>query len=199
MAQLGVRVYNAAHQPGPNLARRLSGGGGLGPYSGVDMVSFTANEFRSALGEFATGVTVITTVDDEGVPHTMTANSFTSVCLSPPTVLVCIAHSTHTYGYVQARRQFGVNFLSEDQEDLGAYFAKRPADRTGGVEYSFSQSGQGLPILDDSMVFFECDVVGAHVYGDHTIFIGEVREMRRNDCESPLLFYKSRWYHPARQ
>ena len=162
------------------------------------MTSFTKNEFRTALAEFATGVTVITTLDDAGDPHTMTANSFTSVCLEPPIILVCIAHGTHTYGYLETRQRFGVNFLSEQQEAIGAYFAKKPQDRTGGVHYSFSHSQNGLPILNDSPIFLDCAVIGAHTYGDHTIYIGQVHEIRRTDYQNPLMFYRSRWYHPHR-
>ena len=161
------------------------------------MVEFTKDEFRSALSEFATGVTVITTLDDEGQPHTMTANAFTSVCLDPPIILVCVAHGTHTYGYLENRQSFGVNFLNQHQQELGAYFAKKPQDRTGGVDYSFSASNGGVPVLDDSMVFLDCDVIGSHVYGDHTVYLGGVKEIRRNDAEAPLMFYKSRWYNPA--
>ena len=162
------------------------------------MTSFDKIEFRSALSEFATGVTVITTLDDEGNPHTMTANSFTSVCLEPPIVLVCVAHGTHTYGYLEEWKKFGVNFLKEEQEEVGAYFAKKPQDRTGGVNYSFSQSENGVPVLDGSAIFFDCDVVGSHVYGDHTVYVGEVKEIRREDYDNPLMFYRSRWYHPQR-
>ena len=154
------------------------------------------DEFRKAMSKFATGVTVVTSVDDEGVPHSMTANSFTSVCLDPPTVLVCVAHGTHTHGYVEHRGGFGINILFEDQEDLGAYFAKRPEDRTGSVDYNYSMTEGGIPILDKSMVFMGCTVVGAHVYGDHTVYFGEVQELQQHDEGSPLMFYQSRWYHP---
>ena len=139
----------------------------------------------------------MTSVDDGGKPHSMTANSFTSVCLDPPTVLVCVAHGTHTYGYVEARGEFGVNILFEEQEQLGAYFAKRPEDRVGDMDYSYSMTTEGVPVLDQSMVFFGCKVVGAHVYGDHTIYLGEVKEVRQASDGAPLMFYQSRWYHPA--
>ena len=156
-------------------------------------------EFRSALGQFATGVTVITTLDNEGEPHSMTANAFSSICLDPPTVMVCIAHGTNTHGYMEKTGRFGVNILNQEQEDLGAYFAKRPEDRTGDVEYQYSRSEDGVPILDDSMVFFGCEVLGTHVYGDHTIYVGEVNEMRQNEPGAPLMFYDSRWYNPAEE
>ncbi len=157
------------------------------------------DEFRSALSRFATGVTVVTTLDDEGQPHSMTANAFSSICLEPPTVMVCIAHGTHTYGYLEKTGRFGVNFLKREQQELGAYFAKRPEDRTGDVEYGYSEGEDGVPILDDSMVFFGCDVLGSHVYGDHTIYVGTVKEMRQNESGAPLMFYASRWYNPTEE
>ncbi len=155
------------------------------------------DEFRAAVGHFATGVTVITTLDDEGQPHSMTANAFSSVCLYPPTIMVCIAHGTHTYGYLEKTGRFGVNILRREQQELGAYFAKRPEDRTGDVEYHYSEAQDGVPILDGSMVFFSCEVVGSHVYGDHTIYVGVVKEMRQAESGAPLMFYASRWYNPA--
>jgi 3-hydroxy-9,10-secoandrosta-1,3,5(10)-triene-9,17-dione monooxygenase reductase component len=155
------------------------------------------DEFRKAMSKFATGVTVVTSVDEEGNPHSMTANSFTSVCMDPPTVLVCVAHGTHTHGYVEKHGRFGINVLREEQEDLGAYFARRPEDRTAKVDYSYSLTEDGTPILDQSMVFFSCKVIGSHVYGDHTIYLGEVKEVRHNEDGTPLMFYLSRWYHPT--
>jgi len=158
-----------------------------------------ADDFRSALSRFATGVTVVTTLDDEGQPHSMTANAFSSICLDPPTIMVCIAHGTHTYGYLEKTGRFGVNILKQEQQELGAYFAKRPEDRTGDVEYRYSEAEDGVPILDDSMVFFGCEVLGSHVYGDHTIYVAAVKEMRQDDSGAPLMFYASRWYNPAEE
>lgn len=155
------------------------------------------DDFRRAMSKFATGVTVVTSVDDEGEPHSMTANSFTSVCLEPPTVLVCVAHGTHTHGYLEKRGKFGVNVLKEEQEELGAYFARRPEDRAGNVRFSYSRSEDGTPILDEAMVFFSCKVIDSHVYGDHTIYLGEVNEVHQRDEGAPLMFYLSRWYHPT--
>ena len=155
------------------------------------------DDFRSAVAHFATGVTVITTVDDEGQPHSMTANSFTSVCMEPPVVLVCVAHGTNTFGFLEKAGRFGVNILRKEQEELGGYFAKRPDDRQGGVEYSYTPGKDGVPYLNDSMVFLACRVVGTHVYGDHTIFLGEVDEVQQHESGKPLMFYRSRWYDPS--
>ena len=154
------------------------------------------DDFRSAMSLFATGVTVVTSLDEHGVPHSMTANSFTSVCLDPPTVLICVAHGTHTYGYVENTGRFGVNILGEEQEELGVYFAKRPEDRQEGTDYHYTIAQDQIPMLDNSMVFFGCEVVGSHVYGDHTVYMGEVKEVIRKEAGNPLMFYKSRWYHP---
>lgn len=150
------------------------------------------------MSKFATGVTVVTTIDDEGQPHAMTANAFTSVCLEPPLVLVCVAHGTHTYGFLERTGRFGINILRQEQESLGAYFAKRPEDRDGNAEYSYTLAKDAVPALDNSMTFFGCQVVGAHVYGDHTIYLGEVKEVRQSESGVPLMFFRSRWYHPAR-
>ena len=111
--------------------------------------------------------------------------------------MVCVANGPHTHGYLENTSRFGVNILKQEQQDLGAYFARKPEDRTGDVSYHYSEAADKTPVLDDSMVFFGCEVKGAHVYGDHTIYVGEVKEMRRNDSSAPLMFYNSRWYNPA--
>jgi flavin reductase (DIM6/NTAB) family NADH-FMN oxidoreductase RutF len=149
------------------------------------------------MSSFATGVTVITTIDDEGQPHAMTANAFTSVTLEPPLVLVCVAHSTHTHRFLERAGRFGVNILRQEQEPLGAYFARRPEDRQGGVDYSYIMTEERVPFLGNSMVSLACHVIGSHVYGDHTIYLGEVKEVLQNSPGAPLLFFRSRWYHQA--
>ena len=160
----------------------------------VDM-AVTKDEFRSCMSVYPTGVTVVTTLDEEGNVHGMSANSFTSVCLEPPLILVCVAHNTNTYGFIEKTGKFGVNVLRQNQEDIGRYFARKPADRTGDVPYTVTISpGLGLPAIGEALVFFSCEVVGSHLYGDHTIYIAEVKELERGDPGTPVLFYESRWY-----
>ena len=156
------------------------------------------DDFRTAMSKFATGVTVVSSVDDKGEPHSMTANSFTSVCLDPPTVLVCVAHGTNTHGFVSNNGTFGVNILAEEQEYLGAYFAKRPEDRQGDADYTYNIDESGVPVLENAMVSFSCNVSGTHVYGDHTIYVGEVVNLSQGEECEPLMFYQSRWYHPSK-
>ena len=155
------------------------------------------DEFRQAVSKFPTGVTVVTTIDDQGRPHAMTANSFTSVCLEPPVVLICVAHGTHTFNFLERTGRFGINILKEDQEALGAYFSKKPEDRHGHMKYAYTMSEEGIPALDGSMVFFGCVVMTGHVVGDHTIYLAEVKVIHQSEAGAPLLFFKSHWYHPA--
>ena len=153
------------------------------------------DDLRRCMSEFATGVTVVTTLDDEDKVHGMSANSFTSVCLEPPLILICVAHSTNTYRYMESRRCFGINVLSGEQEGIGRYFARRPEDRHGDVEYDYSISTAcGVPAIKGVLVFLGCNVVSSHEYGDHTVYIGEVKEIYQGEPKRPLLFFESRWY-----
>ncbi len=151
------------------------------------------DEFRRGMARFATGVTVVTTLDQDGAMHGMTANSFTSVCLEPPLALVCVDLRSNTHRFIEARGAFGVNVLSQKQQDIGSYFAKSPKDRLGQVSYSHRPSESGLPVIEGSLAFFGCRVVDSHVHGDHTIYIGRVMEAALGGPEKPLLFYESRF------
>ena len=155
----------------------------------------TKDEFRKCMAEFATGVTVVTTFDEHGQVHGMSANSFTSVCLEPPLVLVCVGHNTHTFKYVEERRCFGVNVLSANQEDIGRYFARPPEKRESDVAYDYSISEEcGVPALLGVLAFFGCQVESSHVHGDHTVYVASVQEMYSGDADAPLLFFQSKWY-----
>src|SRR5580704_9126453 len=141
--------------------------------------SGTPDEFRAALGRFASGVTVITVETPEVGVHGMTANAFCSVSLRPPLVLVCVDHLAETYLHLRERGRFGVSVLKEEQEALSEFFAdpERNPDSAYrlGVEYRRMQSG--TPVLRDALANLDCVVTGAYEAGDHTIFVGEVKEM----------------------
>ena len=109
---------------------------------------------------------------------------------------MCVAHGTNTHGFVSNNGTFGVNILAEEQEYLGAYFAKRPEDRQGDADYTYNIDEAGVPVLENAMVSFSCNVSGTHVYGDHTIYVGEVVNLSQGEECEPLMFYQSRWYHP---
>ncbi len=152
------------------------------------------DEFRHCMSEFATGVTVVTTLDEAGQVHGMSANSFTSVCLEPPLVLICVGHSTNTFGFVERNKRFGVNVLSAQQEDIGRYFARRPEDRHDDVDYEYTMSPGGVPMLKGALVSFECHVVSSHVHGDHTVYVAEVKAVEQGEPNVPLLFFQSKWF-----
>ncbi|MGB8771886.1 MAG: flavin reductase family protein [Candidatus Korobacteraceae bacterium] len=154
----------------------------------------TPNEFRAALGRFATGVTVITVETAEGQVHGMTANAFCSVSLQPPLVLVCIDHLAETYLHIRERRKFGVSVLREEQEALSEFFADPERNRDAGyrlgIRYWPMQSG--TPVLQNTLANLDCSVVNAYEGGDHTIFVGEVREVSVADG-APLLYFRGRY------
>ena len=131
-----------------------------------------AMDLRRALGAFATGVTVVTTVDSEGTPRGFTANSFTSVSLDPPLILVCLAKRAASCPIFQEAQSFAVNILSEDQKAVSAAFSSPTADRFATVDWSARVTG--CPILADVVAWLDCrmqDVIDA---GDHYILIGRV-------------------------
>ncbi len=151
-------------------------------------------EFRRTLGQFATGVAVVTVVTPEGAVHGMTANAFSSVSLEPPLVLVCVGLSARTHGLLPQRQRFGINVLREDQEAWAHFFAspeqKQDAGERLGVRFRFSEGGVAL--LEESLAQMECTLVANHLAGDHTIFVGQVEDAHVRDGR-PLLFFGGRF------
>ena len=141
--------------------------------------------FRDAMGKFATGVTVLLT-ENEGEIHGMTANGFMSVSLNPKLVVISIGHKAKFLEKVAKSGQYTVNILAEDQEYYSRHFAGRPDG-----EVQFSQLAN-LPVLNDVVAQVACEVVGKHVEGDHTLFIGKVIDLNITD-KSPLLFYSGKY------
>lgn len=144
---------------------------------------FDLRDFRNTLGRFATGVTVITALDN-GKPHCMTANAFTSVSLDPPLVLVSLDNRSRMHRIVATARRYGVSVLAEDQRSLSDHFAGRP---TEDLDVRFT-SRAGTVLLDGALAYFTVKVVDVHPAGDHTLYLGMVEYFEcRND--KPLLFY----------
>ncbi len=148
------------------------------------------NEFRAALGRFASGVTVVTTRDADGRLHGITVSAFCSVSLEPPLVLVCIEKSAGSHHAFQAEKAFVVNLLNENQQHISDRFASHISDKFAGVSY---HSGiEDLPVLDDALANLECVLKYAYEAGDHTIFVGEIENARVADGE-PLLYFHSKY------
>ena len=146
--------------------------------------------FCRTCARYATGVTVVTALGPHGAPHGMTANSFTSVSLSPPLILVAVDHGSRMTGYLRAARHFGVNILEESQRSLSAHFARIGHDRFAGVEWQPGRSG--VPLIPGCLAQLECELKQMVEAGDHTLFIGEVLRAAWREGE-PLLYFNSRY------
>ncbi len=143
--------------------------------------------FRQAASRFATGVAVLTALDSRGEVCGMTANSFVTISLSPPTVLVSVK-SGRMHEAISARRRYGVNVLPEQGGALSRHFAGRL--RGADPDYEIVE---GLPRLANCVAFFACEVTRTIDVSDHTLFIAEVSECDYCD-DLPLVFFSSRYH-----
>ena len=147
-------------------------------------------ELRNIFGAFATGVTVITTKDTTGKPFGLTANSYTSLSLDPPLVLVCVDKKVDCYACFDQSKVFVVNILSEGQDQLSTRFATKGIEKFEGV--AVRQGNLGVPLLDGAVAYIECTLVSAYEGGDHTIYVGEVQAASASG-DRPLLFFKGKY------
>ncbi len=151
-------------------------------------MSLDRDAFRSVLGRFASGITVVTTCSEDGRDHGMTVSAFCSVSLTPPLVLVCVAQDAEMYLVLQTVSHFTVNILSERQEALSRRFADLNAERRfDGV--GFRRGKFGAPVLHDILAYVECRVDQRYDAGDHGVVIGEVAHAAARD-DRPLLYYR---------
>jgi flavin reductase (DIM6/NTAB) family NADH-FMN oxidoreductase RutF len=158
--------------------------------------SFSAREFRAALGMFATGVTIVTARDAEGGVIGLTANSFNSVSLEPPLVLWSLSRAAASLAALSKGSHYAINVLAADQKALAERFALRGADRWKDV--GFDEGIGGAPLLHGAAATFECFNRSRYEEGDHVIFVGEVERCGYRSGASPLLFHGGRFYteHP---
>ncbi len=151
------------------------------------------DQFRKVMGHFATGVTVVTTrIHSSGEPWGFTVNSFTSVSLNPPLILVCVGHDSESARAMAGAAHFAVNFLTEEQQEISRLFASKAADRFKNLAYS--EGVHGSPLIDGCLGYVECKKVATHNHGDHAILIGEVLEAHARSGE-PLLYFRSGYRH----
>ena len=137
---------------------------------------------RAAFSAFLTGVTIVTTMDKDGAPRGFTANSFTSVSLTPPLLLFCIAKTSRSLDAFMNADSFAVNILSESQEHLSSRFAAPVEDRFADVDWSNGPTG--APVLSDVCGWFDCATHNRVEAGDHYIIIGEVIGFDHNTSEA---------------
>jgi flavin reductase (DIM6/NTAB) family NADH-FMN oxidoreductase RutF len=149
------------------------------------------DEFRHVLGHFASGVTVVTTLDAEDRPAGLTASSFTSVSLDPPLILVCVDHKAQCYPALRDAGRFAVHILHTDQEHLSRRFATTKIEnKFDGLDYAVTP--RRLPILKEAHAYLECTTISTHHAGDHTIFVGRVEDAQAG-AGHPLLYYRGKY------
>lgn len=152
-------------------------------------------QFRAALGRFASGVTVVTTID-EGVDHAMTASAFTSVSLDPPQVLVCAHKTSRFHEAVRASGRWGVTILSDHGRADSAWFADRGRPLENQLErVGHHRSPGGFALLDSGIAWMECWTSAIHDGGDHSIIVGDVlwAEVADHDVDNPLLYFRAHY------
>jgi hydroxymethylglutaryl-CoA lyase len=156
-------------------------------------MTFDPNDFKRAMGQFASGVTVVTTKHGD-TPIGITASSFTSLSLNPPLVLVSLDKKLFTHNVIAESGFFAVNVLSARQLELGMRFAgMKPEikDRFAGLDIHTAETG--APLLPNSLAWVDCKVWNMYDGGDHTIFVGEVKALSVSDLDMPLLYHNRLW------
>lgn len=151
--------------------------------------TFDADLFRRVMGRFATGVAVVSYLRD-GEPAGMTVNTFLSVSLEPPLVLVSVRRTSGFTRYVVAGSRFGINVLAERQACLAPHFASRPEQE---VRVRFGDHA-GVPLLEESLAHIVARVVDIHPAGDHLLYIAAVEHLVQGAEATPLIFFRGRYW-----
>lgn len=148
--------------------------------------------FREALGHYASGITVITTLID-GELVGFTCQSFYSVSMSPPLVSFSVMCSSGSYPKIRKAGRFAVNIMSEEQEEISNQFSRRGTDKWHGVKWR--KSPLGNPVIVDSLHWLDCEIHAEHTAGDHMIVIGEVKALNLEETPAtqPLLYFKGQY------
>ncbi len=151
--------------------------------------TFTGQELRTALSQFATGITVITAPTADGPPIGITVNSFSSVSLEPPLILFSLARSFNGFNAFCDAQAFAVNVLTSDQQALSNQFAASGGDKWAGVTWVEGEGG--CPILSDTLASFECVPWAQYDGGDHVIIVGKVHRIQTTEEYEALIYFRS--------
>lgn len=148
--------------------------------------------YKSILGQFPSGVTVVTTYDDEGKVTGFTASAFSALSMDPALVLVCPSYTSDTYPVIRNSRKFAIHILSDRQQAIAYQFAKKGIDKSEGLH--IQQSEFGLPVIQGAMAVLECELWQEYEGGDHAILVGQVLNANLADTGevSPLLYARSK-------
>ena len=155
------------------------------------MIEIDPTYFRSVLGHYPTGVSVVTGWREEGDAAGLAIGTFTSVSLDPPLVGFCPAKKSGSWPLMRRFGRFCVNVLGADQLDLCEKFAAPGADKFEGVSHRLSE--HGLPVLDGIIAAIECEIAAEHEAGDHHVVIGRVIALDILRAAAPLLFFQGKY------
>src|SRR6218665_1345771 len=153
---------------------------------------FDTQQFRAALGMFATGGTIVPARGPDGSLVGLTANSFNSVSLQPPLVLWSLGRQAGSMPVFSRGSHYAINILAADQKALAQRFATRDIDRFAGV--AWREGAGGAPVLEGVAAVFECANRSQYEEGDHVIFVGEVESCHSREGALPLIFHGGRYY-----
>lgn len=155
-------------------------------------MTFDPEMFKAVLRKFASGVTIITSTDEEGRLHGATASAFSSLSLNPPLILVCLDLASNTKAMIDRTNYFCVNILKDMQRPHSDMFARKSMSEEDIAKVSHSMSEHGLPILDDALAFIECKLHARYPGGDHEIYVGDVLNggVRQG---RPLLYFEAKY------
>ncbi len=166
---------------------RLRNGNGMHRESSAAAQSNEA--FRQAMASLASGVTVITTLDEDGAPQALTATAFSSVSADPPLCMICIHKDSRIIGPLREKGVFAVNLLAQHQQDIADRCASDLPDRLGPVRWSAGREGC-CPLIEGALATVECEVEAIHTGGDHEIIVGRVQSARAENG-TPLVYFRS--------
>ena len=152
----------------------------------LDALNMNNKNLRNVLSKFATGVTIVSTIDDDGKPVGMTVNSFTSVSLDPPLVLWNIGINQPSYDIFLNAKGYSVSILSKDQRDICNLFSSSVDNKFNNIDFVLSDNG--FPIIQKSLAWFDCLKWKNYPGGDHQILVGEVINFHANEND-PLIFW----------
>jgi flavin reductase (DIM6/NTAB) family NADH-FMN oxidoreductase RutF len=163
----------------------------------ADAAALDIAELRRTLGSFLTGVAVATTLDEKGNPKGFTANSFTSVSLDPPLVLVCVDKSAGCYPAFAATSHFAINILCDAQQHVSRAFASKSSDKFAGMAWVSGITGS--PLFPDSAAWLDCGLHNRVEAGDHLIVIGRVLSFGHSPATRPLGYHRGSYIAVGRE
>jgi flavin reductase (DIM6/NTAB) family NADH-FMN oxidoreductase RutF len=157
--------------------------------------SISPTDLRRAAGQFATGITIVTVSSPVG-PHGMTANSFTSVSLEPPLLLVSIDLRRRAHGFLKRAERFAISVLSEEHRELSSRFAGQQGEERQDTfaDVPHTLTADGLPLLSGALAHFICRRFAVYPAGDHSLFLGQVEELSYQAGLAPLLYFGGRYH-----